>query len=127
MRQVDQATYDLTQFTMNLLEVLPTNWRELLKDRIPELDDGTIARQIDNIDNLNEIMEKKLAETDDSQPWYEALLKQYPPPWTYKPHAAECGNGSRIDVIEDKLGNAVVGSYGTSWTMIGALWGTFRN
>lgn len=64
---------------------------------------------------------------DDSQPWYEALLKQHPPPWTYKPHAAECGNGSRIDVIEDRLGNTVAGSYGMSWTVFHALWAWYES
>lgn len=52
---------------------------------------------------------------------YPKLFQRNPIPWIYKPDAAECGNGSSIDVIEDANGECVASSY---WSTNGfkALW-----
>lgn len=50
-----------------------------------------------------------------------ALFHAHPYPWAYKPNAATCGNGSRIDAIRDARGETVATDY---WSASGfsALW-----
>lgn len=58
--------------------------------------------------------------------WYTKLLCVHPPPWKYEKEAGECGNGSRIDAIVDAKGDTVLTNYGSSWTLLAALWAWYE-